>query len=54
VVEVIGQNILDQKKTGDEGKAKQKTLTVADLGKILEITEDIGIWVEFVKRRLEA
>ncbi len=54
VVEVIGQNILDQKKTDDEGKAKQKTLTIADLGKILEITEDIGIWVEFVKRRLEA
>jgi len=53
VVEVIGQNILNQK-TGDEGKGKQKALTVADLGKILEITEDIGIWVEFVKRRLEA
>jgi len=49
VVEVVGQNIL---KAGDEGKGKQRLLTVADLGKILEITEDIGIWLEFVKRRL--
>jgi hypothetical protein len=49
VVEVVGQNILT---AGDEGKGKQKALTEADLGRILEITEDIGIWLEFVKRRL--
>jgi hypothetical protein len=52
VVKVVGQNILDEK-AGDEGKGKQKALSVADLGKMLEITEDIGVWVEFVKRRLE-
>jgi len=52
VVEVVGQNILDEEGE-DEGKGKQKGLTVADLGKMLEITEDIGIWIEFVKRRLE-
>jgi hypothetical protein len=52
VVEVVGQNILDEKAV-DEDKGKQKTLRVSDLGKILEITEDIGIWVEYVTRRLE-
>jgi hypothetical protein len=52
VAEVVGQNLLNGK-AGDEGKGKQKALNAADLGKILEITEDIGIWVEFVKARLE-
>jgi len=33
-------------------KNKGKELTVADLGKMLEITEDLGIWAEFVRRRL--
>ena len=51
VVEVVGQNILHEK-AGDENEGKQKALTEADLGKMLEITEDIGIWLEFVKRRL--
>jgi Mediator of RNA polymerase II transcription subunit 1 len=52
VVEVVGQNILLDK-AEDEGKGKHKALTVIDLGRILEITEDIGIWLEFVKGRLE-
>lgn len=51
VVEVVGQTILDGK-AGDEGTDQQKALTETDLGRILEITEDIGIWLEFVKRRL--
>jgi hypothetical protein len=52
VVEVVGQNIVNAK-AGNEGKGFQKALTVADLGKMLEISEDIGIWLEFVKGRLE-
>jgi len=52
VVEVVAQNIVNAK-GGNEGKGFQKALTVADLGKMLEISEDIGIWVEFVKGRLE-
>lgn len=42
-VEVKEQNVLDENAM-DEGKA----LTVADLGRILEITEDLGIWAEYV------
>jgi hypothetical protein len=49
VVEVVAQDVLDE----SEAKGKQKALTIADLGRMLEITEHIGIWVEFVKRRLE-
>jgi hypothetical protein len=42
-VEVKEQNVLDENAM-DEGRA----LTVADLGRILEITEDLGIWAEYV------
>lgn len=47
VVEVVTQNILRS-----EWKGKGKLLTTADLARMLEITEDVGIWVEFVRRRL--
>jgi hypothetical protein len=43
VVEVKEQNVLRESAT-DDGKA----LTVSDLGKILEVTEDLGIWAEYV------
>jgi hypothetical protein len=46
-VEIKEQNVLDENAM-DEGKS----LTVADLGRMLEITEDLGIWAEFVSRRL--
>jgi hypothetical protein len=48
-VEVVSQNILGD----NQGvKNKGKELTVVDLGNMLEITEDLGIWAEFVRRRL--
>ncbi|TVY68948.1 hypothetical protein LSUE1_G008752 [Lachnellula suecica] len=50
VVEVVSQTLWDEEK--NPGGAKG--LKVADLGRMLEITEDLGIWVEYVKRRLEA
>jgi Mediator of RNA polymerase II transcription subunit 1 len=42
-VEVKEQNVLDENAM-DEGKA----LTVSDLGRILEVTEDLGVWAEYV------
>lgn len=48
-VEVKSQNLFDEGKPGDA-----KGLKAVDLGRMLEITEDLGIWVEFVKRRLDA
>ncbi len=45
VVEVLSQDVL---KGGEE-----KGLTVKDLGRMLETTEDLGVWVEYVKRRLD-
>jgi hypothetical protein len=50
-VEIVSQNVLDEDAM-DEGKGKGKMITVADLGRMLEITEDLGIWAEFVRRRL--
>jgi hypothetical protein len=49
VVEVVSQNLFDEEKKPEEAKG----LKAADLGKMLEITEDLGIWAEFVRRRLE-
>lgn len=47
VVEVVSQNIIDPNVMEDGN-----SLTTADLGRMLEITEDLGVWIEFVKRRL--
>lgn len=53
VIEVISENILhEQQKRGDMDGEKGRTLTREDLSKMLEITEDLGIWTEFVRRRL--
>ncbi|KAG0652994.1 hypothetical protein D0Z07_0254 [Hyphodiscus hymeniophilus] len=53
VVEVVSQNVIkevvDIEGTGDGGNPGLK---LQDLGTMLEITEDLGIWVEFVRRRL--
>ncbi|KAK6602700.1 hypothetical protein H4I95_06637 [Botrytis cinerea] len=35
---------------GEEGKAR--TLTSEDLGRMLEVCEDLGVWVEWIKGRL--
>lgn len=45
IVDVTSQNILGEQ--GGEGG-----LTSGDLGRMLEITEDLGIWIEYVIRRL--
>ncbi|KUJ18171.1 uncharacterized protein LY89DRAFT_614735 [Mollisia scopiformis] len=47
VVEVVEENVLDK-----DTMSESKMLTSADLGKMLEITEDFGILVEYVQRRL--
>ena len=47
VVEVTSENVLDE-----INKSGGKRLTAADLGRMLEVAEDLGIWVEFVRRRL--
>jgi hypothetical protein len=49
VVEVTSQNLFDEEKNPGEAKG----LKTADLGRMLEITEDLGIWAEFLRRRLE-
>lgn len=46
-VEVVEENVLDKDQM-DDGKI----LTTADLGKMLEITENLGILVEYLQRRL--
>ncbi|TVY51865.1 hypothetical protein LCER1_G006659 [Lachnellula cervina] len=49
VVDVASQNLFNEEKNPGEAKG----LKAADLGRMLEITEDLGIWAEFVRRRLE-
>jgi hypothetical protein len=51
VVEIASQNLLPVDLDMDEGSADKK-LTVDALSKMLEITEDLGIWIEWVRRRL--
>lgn len=50
LVELISQNILP-----DDGSklSTGKIFTVSDLGRILEITENFGIWIEYIKKLLE-
>lgn len=47
VVKVISENII---KPMNESEGKK--VSAEDLARMLEITEDLGIWVEFVRRRL--
>lgn len=54
VVEIISQNILPEEhvdKDVAESRDKEKNLKPKDLARMLEITEDLGIWAEFVTRR---
>ncbi|KAL5321674.1 hypothetical protein ACEPPN_009634 [Leptodophora sp. 'Broadleaf-Isolate-01'] len=45
-VEVVNENLLEGAGAGAKG------LTTKDLARMLEMTEDLGVWLEFVKRRL--
>ncbi|RKF58229.1 hypothetical protein OnM2_069030 [Erysiphe neolycopersici] len=49
-VEVIAQNILPEV---SPEKSTDKIFTVADLGRMLEMTENLSIWIEYVKMRFE-
>lgn len=49
-VEVIAQNILPEVSSE---KSSGKIFTVADMGQMLEMTENLSIWIEYVKRRFE-
>ncbi|KAL3427117.1 hypothetical protein PVAG01_00626 [Phlyctema vagabunda] len=51
VVDVIAQNVLADP-ASDGSKSAGKAVTVADLAKMLEVSEDLGIWAEFIRRRL--
>ena len=54
VVEVVSQNVIQEIVNVDvDGMDVEKVDSVKaqDLGTMLEITEDLGIWVEFVRRR---
>ena len=54
VLEVVSQNIIAEIVDVDEdGMGDGNRIKVRDLGTMLEITEDLGIWVEFVRRRLD-
>jgi hypothetical protein len=52
VVEVVSQNVIKEAMDVDDGARAGDGLKVQDLGTMLEITEDLGIWVEFVRTRL--
>jgi hypothetical protein len=49
-VEIESENILKENTSSGDGKGKP--LTRDDLARALEICEDLGIWVEFMRRRL--
>ena len=53
VVEVVSQNVIKEVMDIDGvGGVGEHELKVQDLATMLEITEDLGIWVEFVRTRL--
>ena len=54
LVHVVSQNILDDSAAhlGDTGKGKGRQLTQQDLGRVLEMMEDIGKWCEWIRSRL--
>ncbi|KAG9236384.1 mediator of RNA polymerase II transcription subunit 1-domain-containing protein [Amylocarpus encephaloides] len=51
VVEVESENLLVGNSVG-VGNGKGKELRREDLGRVLEVCEDLGVWVEWVVRRL--
>jgi len=53
IVEIVSQNIIAEVVDVDgDGTNESNGIKVRDLGTMLEITEDLGIWIEFVRRRL--
>jgi len=55
LVHVVSQNVLDDADGASEavGKGKSKELAPQDLGRVLEVCEDLGIWCEWIRRRCE-
>jgi hypothetical protein len=52
-VEIVSRNFTLESLTGNAaGEGKKRELTDGDLARMLELTEDLGVWVEYVKRRL--
>ncbi len=49
-IALVEQNVLDSNIMHDGGS---KQISMQDLGRVLEISEDLGIVVEFLRRRLE-
>ncbi|KAI9742709.1 MAG: hypothetical protein M1818_003850 [Claussenomyces sp. TS43310] len=52
-VTVESQNVLGEGGQHAAGEDKQGSLKVADLARILEVTKDLNVFVEFIKKRLE-
>lgn len=55
LVHIVSQNILgeDAGHLGDASKGKGRSITQQDLGRVLEMVEDIGKWCEWIRSRLE-
>lgn len=55
VVHVVSQNIVPDEENGMEpaGKGKGRYVTKQDLGKVLELFEDLCAWCEWIRTRLE-
>jgi hypothetical protein len=47
------ENVLDDFDAGARSSEKGRQLTSADLGRILEISEDLGLFAEFIRTRLQ-
>jgi hypothetical protein len=54
-VHVVSQNVLGEADADSEalGKGKGKQLAPQDLGRVLEVCEDLGIWCEWIRKRCE-
>ncbi len=50
---VAFENVLDDSDAGQGSNGKKRALTSADLGRIMEISEDLGLFAEFVRTRLQ-
>ena len=51
IVEVVSQNMIVEVVDVDRDGPGGEGMKASDLGTMLEITEDLGIWVEFLRRR---
>jgi hypothetical protein len=52
-IAVAFENVLDDFDINERSAGKGRQLAIADLGRILEISEDLGLFTEFVRRRLQ-